>query len=150
MNDINIKTGLKTFRINFSDRDVSAEISFNPSDSELSNRLFKAQKMIEKKAEEIKEFSVDENGMPDIDEYIKYTDDINQSVYDAVDYAFGNKISDKVFAYCSPFAVVDGKYFIITFFEQIAPVIRSIVEKDGTQASEEAQKYINKYKKALK
>lgn len=150
MNEINIKTGLKTFKINFSDRNESAEISFNPADSELSNRLFKAQKMIEKKADSIESFDVDENGVPNVDEYIRCMDETNQAVYDAVDYAFGNKISDKLFAYCSPFAVVDGKYFIVTFFEQIAPVIRNIVEKEGSKASEEAQKYINKYKKASK
>lgn len=86
-------------------------------------------------------YEIDENGVPNVDSCMEYMNNVNQIVYDAVDYAFGNKISDKVFKYCSPFAVVDGEYFMMHFFNKITPVLESIIRDKQKKA---IQKIINR------
>lgn len=146
-NKIVLDSGLETFEIYFKDRDESTEISFNPSDSDLPKRLFEAQKTIEEKAKEVKEFDLDENGIPDTEECIEHFNDVNRIVYDAVDYAFGNKISDKVFRHCSPFAIVGGEYYILHFFNRVAPLLQEIIAKNQKAASANANKHLAKYMK---
>ena len=132
---ITVGSGLETFEIEFVDRGVTAEIAFNPSDPDLPKRLYEAQNII------------DENGVPNIEGAVDYLNEANQIVYDAVDYAFGNKISDVLFQHCSPYAIVNGEYFIWTFFNAMAPVLEDIINKSQKKANENMNKYLSKYMK---
>lgn len=142
---ITIDSGLETFEIDFKDRGETAEISFNPSDPDLSKRLFEAQKVIDEKTKEVKRYEVDENGVPVVDSCIEYLNGINKIVYDAIDYAFGNKISDVVFKYCSPFAIVNGEYYIWSFINGMTPLLKDIIGKDQKTASDNMNKHLAKY-----
>lgn len=145
--EINLSLGLKPFKINFEEFDEPVMIMFNPADADIPKRLFEAQKRIEEGKEKIGNFELDENGLPKVDEYIDSVTQLNNLVFDAVDYAFGNKISDKLFKHCSPFAVTNGQYFIMQFFEKITPVMQKIIESEKGKANENTQKYLSKYKK---
>ena len=92
-------------------------------------------------------YEVDENGVPNIEGAVDYLNEANQIVYDAVDYAFGNKISDVLFQHCSPYAIVNGEYFIWTFFNAMAPVLEDIINKSQKKANENMNKYLSKYMK---
>ena len=139
--------GLEIFEIEFKGTGITAEIAFNPSDADLPKRLFEAQKIIDEKTKEIKKYETDENGVPDTDAYINYINTMNQVVYDAVDYAFGNKISDVVFRYCSPYTIVGNEYFILHFFKQITPVVEKIIGDKQKKASANVNKHLAKYMK---
>lgn len=148
--ELNLDLGLKTFKVKFAEFDDTVDILFNPADADLPKRLFEAQKMIEQKSNGIKDFELDENGMPKTDSYIDNMNEINNSVFEAIDYAFGNKIADKIFKYCSPFTITNGQYFIIQFFEKIAPALEEIIKKERKNASEQANKHLAKYVKQYK
>ena len=144
---ITVGSGLETFEIEFVDRGVTAEIAFNPSDPDLPKRLYEAQNIIDEKTKIVKQYEVDENGVPNIEGAVDYLNEANQIVYDAVDYAFGNKISDVLFQHCSPYAIVNGEYFIWTFFNAMAPVLEDIINKSQKKANENMNKYLSKYMK---
>ena len=147
-NKITLGSGLETFEIDFKDRGTTTEIAFNPSDPDLMKRLFEAQKTIEERTKEVQKYELDEKGVPNTDSCIEYFNGINEIIYDAVDYAFGNRISDKIFQYCSPFAIVGGEYYILQFFNRITPVLEKIIGEKQKKASANANKHLAKYMKA--
>ncbi len=141
------KKGLEPLEIYFEDIDKSETIYFNPSDSDLPKRLMETQKMIEEKAKAIKPYEMDENGMPKPDSCIEYFDAVNKVVCDALDYAFGNKISDVVFKHCGALSIVDGNYQIINFIQAITPEIEKSIKKNRAAAEKKTSKYLEKYRK---
>lgn len=148
MAGIVLNKGLKPFDIYFADIDEHATIYFNPADSDLPKRLMEAQKIIEEKSAEIKPFEVDESGMPNADSCIEHFNERNKIVCEALDYAFGNKVSDILFKHCGAFSIVDGEYFILQFLNAITPELEKIVKKSQKQASAKANKYLEKYRKS--
>lgn len=146
-NKMNLKSGLEKFEINFQDRGTKAEIEFNPCDPDLMKRLFEAKNIIYNKSKEIKNYKLDENGILNADSYIDFVNEINKSIYDALDYAFGNKISDTLFQYCSPLSIVDGQYFILYFLDRLLPIIEKNITDKHKTANKNINKHIAKYVK---
>lgn len=144
MNEINVKTGLKTFKINFSDRNESAEISFNPNDPDLSIRFSELKDRIGEKLKNVKDIDLNEDGTAKDLSYVEQVKEITDIVKSEIDIAFGNKISDVVFKYCSPMALVDGDYFILQFIKAISPVIKSNIENESRKLDKHLAKYKNK------
>lgn len=144
---IDLSLGFKTFEVKFKEFDEPVYIQFNPADEDLPKRLFEAQKMIEEKTKNLKEYSLDENGTPDTEVYIQSQNELNNIVYDAIDYAFGNQISEQIFRHCSPFAITDGNLFVLQFIEKISPVIEKIVKEESKKSNEHTNKYYAKYMK---
>ena len=140
---IDLSLGFKTFEIKFKEFEEPVYIQFNPADEDLPKRLFEAQKKIE---EETKTIEAQE-GEIDTELFIEQQSRLNQIIYDAIDYAFGNKISDKVFMHCSPLARVNGKLFIMEFIDGITPVIKTIVASENKKATDNMEKYYSKYAK---
>lgn len=146
MPGITLNKGLKPFDIYFEDVNEHATIFFNPSDSNLPKRLMEAQKIIEEKTKTIKPYETDETGAPEADSCIEYFNEVNNAVNDALDYAFGNKVSDTIFKHCGAFSIVNGEYFVVTFLNAIAPELEKIIKKDQKTASTKANKYLEKYR----
>lgn len=147
MAGITLKKGLQPFTINFEDAKDEVTIYLNPTDSDLPKRLLECQKLIEEKAKTLKDFERDEDGTPNVDDAIRYFNDIDTIVYDAIDYAFGNKVSAEVFKHCGAFSVVNGEYFVIQFLQAIAPEIEKLIKENNKKAEAKANKYLAKYKK---
>lgn len=147
MDGIKMGKGMKPFPIYFDDSKEPEYIYFNPADSDLPLRFMKTQKLIEEKTKKIKPYAVDKNGLPDADSCIKYLDETNKAVFDAIDYAFGSNVSAVVFKYCGPFSVVDGNYQILNFLNAIAPVIEKLTKKDRKTADANMNKHLAKYMK---
>lgn len=145
---IDLSLGFKTFEIKFKEFEEPVYIQFNPADEDLPKRLFEAQKMIEEKTKNLKEYSFDENDENfNTDEYIEVQNNINNVIYDAVDYAFGNKISGEVFKHCSPLSPVNGKMYFLHFIEKITPVLEKIIKDENKKSNEHINKYYSKYMK---
>lgn len=160
-----LNTGKKAFLIEFDNGDKDY-IYFNPNDPDLASRLIMSKGKIE---ERMKELKVDEVNIPDgIDlsklekvekiedvpkEYIdvmsaqgeqiaKVVNSSKEIICEELDVAFGNNVSDVVFKHCSPFAVVEGKYFVLQFLEAIVPEIKKL-----QNTNERAIKHVGKYLK---
>ena len=147
MEGMRMSNGMKPFPIYFDDNAEPEYIYFNPADSDLPLRFMKTQKLIDEKVKEIKPYKVDENGVPDADSCIKYFDEINKAVFEALDYAFGSNVSEVVFKHCGPFSVVNGNYQILNFLKGIAPEIEKITKKGRKLADTNMNKYLAKYMK---
>lgn len=143
---IELNQGLEPLEIYFKDTDKTETIYFNPSDSDLPKRLMECQKIIEEKSKNVKPYEVDESGMPDADKALEYYDEVNKIVCDALDYAFGNKVSDVIFKYCGAYSVVNGNFQILNFLNAITPEIKKTVEKSNKAANAKANQYLNKYR----
>ena len=74
-------------------------------------------------------------------------DKTKQIIYEELNKAFDSDVSSVVFKYCSPFAIVDGSYFILNFLEAITPEIKRYIEKANKDAEKKMQKHIGKYVK---
>lgn len=148
---ISLDTGLKTFDLKFTDRDdETVQISFNPTDKGLAVRFKDAQKNIEERLKKFEHIELDEDGTPANTDFIDEFAEMTNIVCEELDKAFNSKISDKVFKYCNPLAVVNGNYFFLTFFEAITPIIQEFGEKENKKASANMDKYLNKYGKYIK
>lgn len=144
---ITLGSGLETFEIEFKDRGITTEIAFNPSDPDLAKRLMEAQNIIEENSKEVQSFEMDENGIPNIAGCVNYFNETNKVVFDAIDYAFGNKVSDKIFQFCSPFAIVGEEFFMLHFLKKITPIIEKMIVDNQKKASANANKHLAKYMK---
>lgn len=147
MTEIVLNKGLEPFDIYFKDIDEHAIIYFNPSDSDLPKRLVECQKIIEEKTKNIKEYEIDEDGNPVAESCVKCFDEANTIICDALDYAFGNKISDVVFKHCGALSIVNGNYQVLNFLEAITPAVEQVVKRNQKAVSAKMDKYLKKYKK---
>jgi hypothetical protein len=141
-----LNTGKVAFNIEFDNGDKQA-IYFNPNDPDLMSRMSNLQKKIQSRTEKMDDFEMTIEGKPVHDAYIEFFDKAQQTVKDELDCAFGGEISDVVFKHCSPFAVVDGEYFIVQFIKAITPEIVKHIEKTKSEMEAKMSKHIDKYKK---
>lgn len=165
-----LNTGKVAFPIEFDNGDVQ-NIYFNPSDPELATRLMSAKDKISARMQNLNfdDFELSNNGDPvaidNIDDVRNLSDEqisaitakaesiakvvteTKQIIFDELNAAFDSDVSSVVFKYCSPFAIVDGNYFILNFLEAIAPEIKKYIEKSNKAVEKKMQKHIGKYQK---
>lgn len=164
-----LSTGKVAFPIEFDNGDVQ-NIYFNPTDPELATRLMAAKDKISARMQELNfsDFEMSNDGeavVNDISDYESLTDEqivavtqkaeaiknvmaeIKQIIIDELNTAFGSDVSTVIFKYCSPFAIVNGNYYILNFLEAIAPEIKKYIEKSNKEAEKKMQKHIGKYQK---
>ena len=167
---IKLTTGKIAFRIEFDNGDHDV-IYFNPNDPDLGTRLIASKDKIQKKIEEISfdDFELSGNGEPIDAETIADTENLTdeqfsilaknaekiagiinntkQIIFDELDTAFDSQISSVVFKHCSPFAIVNGRYFIMEFIDAIIPEIKKHIEKSNADAEKRMGKHLRKYVK---
>lgn len=143
---IQLSTGKVKIELIF-DNDEKDYIYFNPNDPDLYVRMTQFQKNLENYLKNIEDVELDENGNPKENSAIEKYKNFREKLYEELDKAFDSKISHIVFKKCSPFAIINGDYFIMQFVEGIIPEI----QKHQAQATEEAKKkmakHLEKYRK---
>lgn len=164
---IKLSTGKIAFPIEFDNGDKDV-IYFNPNDPELGSRLIGTKSRIE---ERMKNMKIDDVEIPegvkltDLENVESLTDIppecleviekqgerlskiVNESkriVCEELDNAFESEISKVVFKHCSPFAVVDGNYFVLQFLEVITAEIR---KKQSNKTNPKVMNHVGKYLK---
>lgn len=141
---IKLSTGKEAFPIEFDNGD-KVEIFFNPNDPDLAIRMRDFQAKANARIEELKDMDLTPEGKPNdvamIDEFEK----MRNILCEEMDYAFNGDISSKIFKHCSPFAIVNGDYFLLLFIDAIIPEIKKRVKKSNEQAQKRMSKYLNKY-----
>ena len=165
-----LSVGKIAFPIEFDNGDKDV-IYFNPNDPDLATRLMASKDNIEKKInnvnqedfnllndgtvnpiknlEDLENMSDEEiqNAADKIGQMAKLLDTTKQIVCDELDKAFDSKISEVVFKHCSPFAIINGEYFITQFINAITPEIQKHVKKSNNDMEKKMSKHINKYRK---
>ena len=143
---ISLNTGKVKIEIVF-DKDDKDYIYFNPNDPNLYIRMKKFQENLDEYLKSIEDIELDEAGNPKSESVLQKYEDFQNKLYAELDNAIGSPISSVVFKKCSPFAIVDGDYFIMQFAEGIIPEIQKHQEKATKEAEIKMAKHISKYKK---
>jgi hypothetical protein len=167
---IELKTGKVAFEIKFDNNDTDF-IYFNPNDPDLATRLMATKDRISQRIDNMKfdDFEIDNTGEPvevesfedfanlpedkriEIEKRAEKTASIVTEtkiiVFEELNTAFDSDVSSVVFKHCSPFAVVNGEYFIIQFLTAITPEIQKYVSKSNADVEKRMEKYLKKYGK---
>ena len=165
-----LSTGKVAFPIEFDNGDKDF-IYFNPNDPDLATRLMGAKDKITEKIDSMnfEDFEISNTGeevkIENIDDFDKLTEEqakiitenaektaniikeTKKIVCEELNFAFGNDVSSVVFKHCSPFAVVNGEYFIMQFLSAITPEIQKNINKTNAEVEKKMSKHLNKYTK---
>lgn len=141
-----LNTGKIAFPIEFDNGEKDC-IYFNPNDPDLSIRLNDFQERMESISKEYEGITLNNEGnADDTSEVIKFKK-FQEKLFDEINIAFGGEISSVIFKYCSPFAIVNGDFFINQFIESIKPEIEKNIKKAKNDIQKKFDKYVGKYKK---
>lgn len=141
-----LSTGQIAFPIEFDNGDKDC-IYFNPNDPNLAIRIDNMREKIQSKMKDLADIELNESGEPQNDSSIEKFREIQDFLIENMNLAFGNDICSVVFKYCSPFAIVNGNYFIMQFLEAVKPEIEKHIKKANADVEKKMSKHINKYKK---
>ena len=141
-----LNTGKIAFAIEFDNGDRQ-NIYFNPNDPDLAIRMNGLQEKIMKKIEGLEEIELTNEGKPVELSQIETFEKMQNIIKEELDSAFGGNISEVVFKYCSPFAVVNGEYFIVQFIKAITPEIEKHIKAARIDSNKRMAKHIDKYSK---
>lgn len=141
-----LSTGKIAFPIEFDNGDKE-NIYFNPNDPQLFVRFSEFEKRVEEKIKGVEDFNLSEDGTPRSADLVDKFREMNKVICEELDVAFGSNISDVVFKYCSPFAIIGGEYFLIQFIQAIRPEIAKHNKKANAEAQKKMAKHIDKYVK---
>lgn len=137
MQEITLDRGLKSFEVKDIDGTVIGTVRFNPADLGLAGRFEEARRAIAALAN-------DAGGIDSADDLIE----LDRKVREQFDYAFGNKVSDVLFAGVSPFAVCDdGALLAEKVLEAFAPMIEQATEAALKESKNRAARRAEKYQK---
>ena len=165
-----LSTGKVAFPIEFDNGDKDC-IYFNPNDPDLATRRMGAKDKISARMESMKfeDFELTNTGeaveIENIDDFMNLTEeqtkaiteraektakiveDTKKIVFEELNSAFDSDVSSVVFKHCSPFAVVNGEYFIMQFLMAITPEIQKNINKSNAEVEKKMAKHLNKYAK---
>ncbi len=139
-----LSTGKVAFPIEFDNGDKQ-NIYFNPNDPNLSVRLNDFQDRVSERIKALDDVRLDAKGTPEDAEIIEEFRRIQNVLCEELDIAFGGEVSAVVFKHCSPFAIVNGDYFLMQFIEAIKPEIEKHIKKAGSAIEEKMKKHLDKY-----
>ena len=141
-----LSTGKVAFPIEFDNGDKQT-IYFNPSDPDLMIRMETVGEKVQEKIKAIEDVELNHEGNPTQISQIEAFEKMQNILKEELDYAFGSAVSEVVFKHCSPFAIIDGKYFVVQFIEAITPEIVKHIKKANADVEKRMAKHIDKYRK---
>lgn len=144
-----LNTGKLAFSIEFDNGDVQ-NIYFNPNDPDLAIRMKDFQGKVESRTKDIEDLQLKKDGTPEDASAIERFREIRNIICEELDAAFNGEISAVVFKHCSPFAIVNGDYFIMQFIEGIKPEIEKHIKKANASVEKKMRKHIANYIKDSK
>lgn len=141
-----LSTGKVAFPIEFDNGDKQT-IYFNPNDPDLMVRMKVLDEKVQEKIKGIEDVELDEEGKPTQISQIETFEKTQNILKEELDRAFGGSVSEVVFKHCSPFAIVDGEYFVVQFIQAIAPEIETHIKKANADVEKRMAKHLDKYRK---
>lgn len=155
-----LSVGKIAFPIEFDNGDKDV-IYFNPNDPDLATRLMTAKDKISERINGIEsdDFDIKNDGSVDTSEdnenetpikteqFSRLIEATKEIMFSELDSAFDSDISKTVFKHCSPFAIVNGEYFIVQFLNAITPEIEKHIKRANAELEKKMNKHIGKYSK---
>ena len=141
-----LNTGKKAFLVEFDNGDAQT-IYFNPNDPDLMIRLKNFESRVSEKINKFEDVELTQEGKPSQTAQIEIFEKMQNILKEDLDFAFGGDVSQVVFRHCSPFAIIDGEYFVIQFVKAVAPEIERLIKEENEKMDQKADKYLNKYQK---
>lgn len=141
-----LSTGKIAFPIEFDNGDQQ-NIYFNPNDPDLLVRMKDFQAKVESRTKDLDDLNLKQDGTPEDMAAVEGFRQIRNILCEELDAAFNGDVSSVVFKHCSPFAIVDGDYFILQFLAAIKPEIEEQVQKANSAVEQKMQKHIAQYVK---
>ena len=139
-----LNTGKIAFPIEFDNGDKQ-NIYFNPNDPDLAIRMKDFQSRVVERPKDLEDLQLYNTGNPEDAVAIERFREIRNIICEEMDAAFNGEISAVVFKHCSPFAIVDGDFFIMQFIEAIKPEIEKHIKTSGARIEEKMQKHVAHY-----
>lgn len=141
-----LSTGKIAFPIEFDNGDKDC-IYFNPNDPNLSIRLCALQDKVSARIKEFEDVELNKQGEPSDITTIETFSRMQNILFEELDAAFGGDVSTVVFKHVSPFAIVNGEFFIMQFINAITPEIEKHIKKANAAVEKKMQKHTAKYQK---
>ena len=132
-----IDDGLKTYELVNKDKKVLGEISFNPSDMNITQRYKKV-------VEELENMDVHTKNGDETKDTIEAIELTDQIVYEQIDYLVNAPVAETLFSVMGPFSPMpSGQYFV----EYIMEVIGNIITQETGARVKKMRKRIQKHTK---
>lgn len=141
-----LSTGKVAFPIEFDNGDKQ-NIYFNPNDPNLPIRLKEFQEKVSERVKDIEDVNLNAEGKPENMDFMENFQKMQTILCEELDIAFGGEISSIIFKHCSPFAIVNGDYFLMQFINAITPEIEKRIKKANAEVEKKMAKHLDKYKK---
>lgn len=141
-----LSTGKVAIPIEFDNGDKQ-NIYFNPNDPDLMIRMKNLDGRLQEQIKGLSDVETDGEGKPTQDSDVEAFERMQNVLKSELDRAFGGSVSDVVFKYCSPFAIVGGEYFVVQFINAITPEIEKHIKKANADAEKRMGKHLEKYGK---
>lgn len=141
-----LSTGKVAFPIEFDNGDKQ-NIYFNPNDPDLMIRMKNLETKVSEKIKGLEDIELSNDGTPTQIAQIETFEKMQNILKEELDYAFGGEVSEVAFKHCSPFAIIEGDYFISQFIKAITPEIEKHIKKANSELEKKMQKHIGKYQK---
>lgn len=145
---VTLDLGVKTYEILDPDGNVTGVIRFNPADPGFAGRWQQAEKKIEEYRQKINDMAA--AGTPEIDLWPVLME-ASDAVKQAIDFAFGSKVSDVLFGGASAFAfTLDGSMVLENVLNGLAPVIGEAIKSAAAKVKTRMQAHTSPYQGTTK
>lgn len=141
-----LSTGKVAFPIEFDNGNKDC-IYFNPNDPDLMIRMKELETKVSERVKGIDNIELSNDGMPTNFSKIETFEKMQNILKEELDFAFGGSVSEVIFKHCSPFAIVNGEYFVVQFIKSITPEVEKHIKKANADIEKKMQKHIGKYQK---
>jgi len=137
MNTLNFATGLVTFTVN-----DTAEVTFNPTDSNFVERLFRTFEELDKKQEAYKQ---EASALTDAKEIFECTQRRDKEMRSLIDAIFEGSVSDAIFGTLNAYALADGLPIWCNFLLAVMDKVDTTFAEEQKATNPRISKYLAKY-----
>lgn len=138
-NKITIKTGVKTYDLVNEKDELLGQISFNPSDVNITQRYKKV-------VEDLEQMDIEEKKGDETEDLIESIRKIDEIVYEKINYLTNADIAETLFSIMGPFSPMPtGQYFVEYVMEVIGNIITQETGARVKKMNKRIQKHTKKY-----
>lgn len=132
---IKIEDGLKTYDLVNKKGELLCQITFNPSDTDIVRRHEEVTKQLNKLKNDVMKRGRKKKFVDELEE-------IDNIVYEKIDYLFDAKIAESIFSIMGPFSpLASGQFFV----EHILDVLTKIMMEENEGLAKKMESKISKY-----
>lgn len=138
-NKITINTGFKTYDLVNEKDELLGQISFNPSDVNITQRYKKV-------VDDLEKMDVGEKPSNEADDLIESIRKVDEIIYEKINYLTNADIAATLFSIMGPFSPMPtGQYFVEYIMEVIGNIITQETGARVKKMSKHIQKHTKKY-----